>query len=148
VWSKPYGVERDENGMEVHDASAICQKLAFTMEQIMKTKLILAICAALFLSTAASATQTDDQSGSATVQTVKTVTTVQHVNGTNATWYRPGGVVPDEYRGDTYVVHHWQDEHLNEPAAGSHWVRGNNGDFLLVDDDSGAITSIVQTPQH
>jgi hypothetical protein len=60
-------------------ASAICQRLAFTMEKPMKTKLILAISTALLLSTAASAVQTD-QSGGATVQTVKTVTTVQHIH--------------------------------------------------------------------
>ena len=112
----------------------------------MKTKLMLAIGTALLLSTAASAAQTDDESGSATVQTVKTVTTVQHINGSDATWYKEGGVVPTAYRGDNYAVRHWQDEHLNEPSEGSHWVRGNNGDFLLVDNDSGTITNIVQTP--
>jgi Ni/Co efflux regulator RcnB len=118
------------------------------MEQTMKTKLMLAIGTALLLSTAASAAQTDDQSGGATVQTVKTVTTVQHINGSDAAWYKQGGVVPTAYRGDSYAVQHWQDEHLNEPAEGSHWVRGNNGDFLLVDNESGTITNIVQAPQH
>jgi Ni/Co efflux regulator RcnB len=118
------------------------------MEKIMKTKLILAICAALLLSTAVSAAQTDDQGNGATVQTVKTVTTVQHINGSNAAWYKEGGVVPDAYRGDTYTVRRWQDEHLNEPTEGSHWVRGNNGDFLLVADSTGTITNIVQNPQH
>ena len=121
---------------------------AFTMEKMMKTKLILAISAALVLSTAASAVQTDDQSRGDTVQTVKTVTTVQHINGSDATWYRQGGVVPDAYRGDNYAVQHWQDEHLNEPSEGSHWVRGNNGDFLLVDNGTGTITNIVQNTQH
>lgn len=113
----------------------------------MKTKLILAICAALLLSSATVAAQTDDQSN-ATVQTVKTVTTIQHVNGSNETWYKEGGVVPVEYRGNNYTVEHWQTEHLNEPTEGSHWVRGNNGDFLLVNDGNGTISSIVQNPQH
>jgi Ni/Co efflux regulator RcnB len=112
----------------------------------MKTKLVLAMCAALLVSNVALA-QTDDQSGG-TVETTKTVTTtVQHIGGNHETWYREGGVVPVQYRGDTYVVQKWQTEHLNEPAEGSHWVRGDNGDFLLVDENTGAIVSIVH-PQH
>lgn len=108
----------------------------------MKTKLVLAMCAALLASGAAMAAQTDDQSG--TVQTTKTVTTTtKHINGVNTTWYKEGGVVPVEYRGNTYVVQQWQTEHLNEPTSGSHWVRGDDGDYLLVDESSGAITSII-----
>ena len=112
----------------------------------MKTKLVLAMCAALLLSNVVLA-QTDDQSGG-TVETTKTVTTtVQHIGGNNETWYKQGGVIPTEYRDDRYVVQHWQTEHLNEPAEGSHWVRGDNGDFLLVDENTGAIISIVHQ-QH
>ena len=111
----------------------------------MKTKLVLAICAALLLSSAAMAAQSDGQSG-ATVQT--TTTTVQHVDGTNEAWYRQGGVVPTEYRDNRYVVQHWQTEHLNDPTSGSHWVRGGNGDFLLVDENTGVITKITQNPGH
>ncbi len=112
----------------------------------MKTKLVLAMCAALLASSAAMAAQ-DDQSGGGTVQTTKTVTTTtQHVNGANTTWYKEGGVVPVEYRGNTYVVQKWQTEHLNEPTEGLHWVRGDNGDYLLVDENTGAITSIIH--QH
>ncbi len=114
----------------------------------MKTKLVLAMCAALLASGAAMAAQSDDQSDAGTVQTTKTVTTtVKHLNGANTTWYKEGGVVPVEYRGNTYVVQHWQTEHLNEPVSGSHWVRGDNGDYLLVDENSGAITSIIHA-QH
>ena len=112
----------------------------------MKTKLVLTMCAALLASGAAMAAQTDDQSGG-TVQTTKTVTTTtRRINGAHTTWYKEGGVIPVQYRGNTYVVQKWQTEHLNEPAAGSHWVRGDNGDFLLVDESTGAITSIVH--QH
>jgi Ni/Co efflux regulator RcnB len=112
----------------------------------MKMQLILAMSAALLLSSAAMAAQSEDQS-EGTVQTTKTTTTtVQHLNGANTTWYKEGGVVPTEYRGNTYVVQQWQVEHLNEPAHGSHWVRGDNGDYLLVDETTGAITSIVH--QH
>lgn len=109
----------------------------------MKTKLVLAMCGALLASGAAMAAQTDDQSGGSTVQTTKTVTTTKHLNGANTTWYKEGGVVPVQYRGNTYVVQQWRTEHLNQPTEGSHWVRGDNGDYLLVDENSGAITSII-----
>jgi Ni/Co efflux regulator RcnB len=109
----------------------------------MKTKLVLVMCAALLASGAAMAAQSDDQNAG-TVQTTKTVTTtVQHVNGANTTWYKEGGVVPTEYRDNRYVVQHWQVEHLNEPVHGSHWVRGDDGDYLLVDETNGAITKII-----
>jgi Ni/Co efflux regulator RcnB len=110
----------------------------------MKMKLALAVCAALLISNVALAaqSQSDDQSGGDTVKTVQTTTTVQHVGGHNEVWYKAGGVVPVEYRGNNYVVQHWQKEHLNEPVDGSHWVRGDNGDFLLVDDNTGMISSI------
>ena len=122
-------------------------KLGIHKGHLMKTKLVLAMCAALLASGAAMAAQTDDQSGDGTVQTTKTVTTTtQHVNGANTTWYKEGGIVPVEYRGNTYVVQKWQTEHLNEPTEGSHWVRGDNGDYLLVDENTGAITSIIH--QH
>jgi Ni/Co efflux regulator RcnB len=111
----------------------------------MKTHLILAACATLLLSTAAMAAQDDQSAG--TVQTTKTVTTVEHL-GNNGVWYKEGGVVPTEYRDNRYVVQHWDTEHLNEPMAGSHWVRGDNGDFLLVNEDTGVITRIVHNPEH
>ncbi len=108
----------------------------------MKTKLVLVMCAALLASGAAMAAQSDDQSG--TVQTTKTTTTtVQHVSGANTPWYKEGGVVPTEYRDNRYVVQHWEVEHLNEPVHGSHWVRGDDGDYLLVDETTGAITKII-----
>lgn len=112
----------------------------------MKTKLVLAVCAALLTSGAAMAAQTDDQNGGA-VQTTKTVTTtMRHVDGANTTWYKEGGIVPVKYRGDTYVVQKWQAEHLNPPTEESHWLRGDNGDYLLVNDNTGAIISIIH--QH
>lgn len=96
----------------------------------MKTKIALALCAALMLSSAAVAAQeqSETQTNGDTVKTVKTTTTVQHINGRHEAWYKEGGIVPAEYRGDTYVVQRWRNEHLNEPAQGSHWVRGDNGD--------------------
>ncbi|HEY8681699.1 MAG TPA: RcnB family protein [Rhodanobacter sp.] len=110
----------------------------------MKTKLALAVCAALLLSNVALAAQDNDQSDMQTTKT--TTTTVQHIGGNHETWYKEGGVVPTEYRGDTYVVQKWQTQHLNEPSAGAHWVRGDSGDFLLVDENTGAIVRIVH--QH
>jgi Ni/Co efflux regulator RcnB len=104
----------------------------------MKTKLALAMCAALLVSGAAMAAQSDDQSDT----TVKTTTTTQHFGGHHEIWYKEGGVVPAEYRSNDYVVQHWKNEHLNEPAQGSHWMRGDNGDFVLVNEDTGMITSI------
>jgi Ni/Co efflux regulator RcnB len=115
-------------------------KLGIHKGHIMKTKLALALCAALLLSSAAMAAQSNDPRDA--TQTVKTTTTTQHIGGHHETWYKEGGVVPTEYRGDTYVVQHWQNEHLNEPAQGSHWMRGDNGDYVLVDENSGMITSI------
>jgi Ni/Co efflux regulator RcnB len=110
----------------------------------MKTKLALAVCGALLISSAAIAAQPQPspQSSGDTVKTVQTTTTVQHINGHGEAWYKEGGVVPTEYRGDTYAVQHWQNEHLNDPSQGNHWIRGDNGDFLLVDDNSGTITRI------
>ena len=110
----------------------------------MKTKLALAVCGALLISSVAIAArpQPSPQSSGDTVKTVQTTTTVQHINGHGEAWYKEGGVVPTEYRGDTYAVQHWQNEHLNDPSQGNHWIRGDNGDFLLVDDSSGTITRI------
>jgi|GEM_PF-2409914 len=113
----------------------------------MKTNLALAVCASLLLSTAAIAAQSDDgQPSVKTVKTVTTTTTVQHVNGNHEAWYRQGGVLPTEYRDNRYVVQHVESVHLNEPPQGSHWVRGDNGDFLLVNDMTGVISNIVQNP--
>lgn len=107
----------------------------------MKTKLVLAICSALLVSSAAIAAQSDDQSDDA-MRTVRTATTTQHFGGHHETWYKEGGVVPAEYRGDAYAVQRWQSEHLNEPAEGSRWMRGDNGDYVLVNQDTGMITRI------
>ena len=110
----------------------------------MKIKFSLAMCAGLVLSTASMAALANGQSNAtqSTVQTTKTTTTTNHIVGTNEVWYKEGGVVPQEFRGNTYVVTTWKTQHLNEPAAGTHWVRGDNGDFLLVNEKTGMITSI------
>ena len=58
-------------------------------------------------------------------------------------WYRQGGRVPEDYRGGTYVVSDWRGNHLRQPPRGYHWVRSDNGDFLLIAVSTGIIASIL-----
>lgn len=58
-------------------------------------------------------------------------------------WYRQGGRVPDNYRRGNYVVSDWHREHLRPPPRGYHYVRSDNGDFLLVAVTTGVIASII-----
>jgi Ni/Co efflux regulator RcnB len=58
-------------------------------------------------------------------------------------WYRKGGRMPSEYRGRTYVVNDWRRDHLREPPRGYHWVRSDNGDFLLVAITTGVIMDLL-----
>lgn len=111
----------------------------------MNTKLLLAIPAALFLSSVAMAAQSDTDAYQQ--KTTTTTTTTKHIDGNHEVWYKEGGVVPVQYRNNSYTVTHWQTAKLAEPVSGSHWVRGANGDFLLVNDSSGEISSIV-TASH
>ena len=56
---------------------------------------------------------------------------------------KKGGTVPREYRDNRYVVSDWHSEHLREPPRGYHWVRSDNGDFLLVAISTGVITDLM-----
>lgn len=58
-------------------------------------------------------------------------------------WYRKGGRLPTTYRGRTYVVTDWRAHHLRQPPRGYHWVRSDNGDFLMVAVTTGIIASII-----
>jgi Ni/Co efflux regulator RcnB len=58
-------------------------------------------------------------------------------------WYRKGGHMPPEYRGNTYVVSDWRARHLHQPPRGYHYVRSDNGDILLVAITTGIIASIL-----
>ncbi|MBB6245817.1 RcnB family protein [Rhodanobacter sp. A1T4] len=58
-------------------------------------------------------------------------------------WYRQGGRVPDDYRHGNYIVSDWHREHLRPPPRGYHYVRSDNGDFLLVAVTTGVIASII-----
>lgn len=63
--------------------------------------------------------------------------------GRHEGWYKKGGHVPREYRGGSYVVTDWRVRHLRQPPRGYHYVRSDNGDFLLVAISTGIIISIL-----
>jgi Ni/Co efflux regulator RcnB len=63
--------------------------------------------------------------------------------GRHEGWYRRGGHVPADYRGGRYVVTDWRHERLREPPRGYHWVRSDNGDFLLVAISTGIIADLL-----
>jgi hypothetical protein len=58
-------------------------------------------------------------------------------------WYHRGGYVPRQYRGRHYVVSDWRTYRLPPPRPGYHYIRSDNGDFLLAAIATGAIISIV-----
>lgn len=62
--------------------------------------------------------------------------------GRHEGWYRRGGYLPVEYR-TRYVVTDWHRDHLRPPPRGYHWVRSDNGDFLLVAIATGAIIDLL-----
>ncbi len=66
-----------------------------------------------------------------------------HDRGRSEGWYKKGGHVPAEYRGGSYVVNDWHSRHLHQPPRGYHYVRSDNGDFLLVAITTGVIASIL-----
>jgi Ni/Co efflux regulator RcnB len=63
--------------------------------------------------------------------------------GRSEGWYKRGGHVPAQYRGGSYVVTDWRTRHLRQPPRGYHYVRSDNGDFLLVAITTGVIASIL-----
>jgi Ni/Co efflux regulator RcnB len=66
-----------------------------------------------------------------------------HDRGEHEGWYRRGGYLPVEYRSTRYVVYDWRAAHLREPPRGYHWVRSDNGDFLLVAITTGVIVDLL-----
>ena len=73
---------------------------------------------------------------------------IQHVHGMyeqgrRRGWYKKGGHMPSAYRGRRYVVRNWRADRLRPPPLGYHWLRSDNGDFLLVAVSSGIIAGIV-----
>ena len=63
--------------------------------------------------------------------------------GRHEGWYKRGGYLPVEYRSTRYVVYDWRADHLREPPRGYHWVRSDNGDFLLVAITTGVIVDLL-----
>ena len=51
--------------------------------------------------------------------------------------------MPAEYRGGSHVVTDWRARHLRQPPRGYHYVRSDNGDYLLVAITTGIIASIL-----
>lgn len=66
-----------------------------------------------------------------------------HDRGQHEGWYKRGGRMPAEYRGRQYVVTDWRHDRLRPPPRGYHWVRSDNGDFLLVAITSGIIADLI-----
>ncbi|WEN16678.1 RcnB family protein [Rhodanobacter sp. AS-Z3] len=65
-----------------------------------------------------------------------------HDRGRHEGWYRRGGYLPVEYR-TRYVVTDWRRDRLREPPRGYHWVRSDNGDYLLVAVATGVIVDLL-----
>jgi Ni/Co efflux regulator RcnB len=65
-----------------------------------------------------------------------------HDRGRHEGWYHRGGYLPVEYR-TRYVVTDWRRDRLREPPRGYHWVRSDNGDFLLVAIATGVIVDLL-----
>jgi len=59
----------------------------------------------------------------------------------HAQWRR-GGRVPNEYRGNNYVVNDWRGHRLQQPPRGYHWV-GVGGDYVLAAIAGGLIAQII-----
>ena len=105
----------------------------------MKKTLAAAMTAALLISGAAMAQDHDHPMGDQPHRE----DAVMHDRGAKEGWYKKGGTVPRDYRDNRYVVTDWQSEHLREPPRGYHWVRSDNGDFLLVAITTGVITDMM-----
>lgn len=57
-------------------------------------------------------------------------------------WAR-GQRVPTQYRSSRYVVTNYSQYHLRRPPRGYHWVRDDNGNYLLVAITSGIIADLL-----
>jgi Ni/Co efflux regulator RcnB len=105
------------------------------------------ICGALLMSSSAAVVAQplgqDHQDQDHKEQSQRSMAERGHSEG----WYKKGGHMPAEYRGGSYAVNDWQSEHLRAPPRGYHYVRSDNGDFILVAITTGVIASIIAA-QH
>jgi Ni/Co efflux regulator RcnB len=101
------------------------------------------ICGALLMSTSAVVVAQpvgqDHQDQDHKDQNQRSMSERGHSEG----WYKKGGHMPTEYRGGSYAVNDWQSEHLRAPPRGYHYVRSDNGDFILVAITTGVIAGII-----
>ena len=71
----------------------------------------------------------------------------RHDNGRHRGWekqaYRRGERLPERYSSREYYVTDYQRYHLREPERGYHWVRDEDGQFILVAVATGIITDII-----
>lgn len=69
-----------------------------------------------------------------------------HDNGRHLGWdkhYGRGDRLPPQYRGREYYVDNYAEYHLHRPRPGYRWVRGDNGQFVLVAVATGLITEVL-----
>jgi len=69
-----------------------------------------------------------------------------HDNGHHGGWdkhYKRGDRLPDRYRGHEYYVTDYSRYHLRAPPSGYHWIRGDDGQFVLVAVATGLIVQEV-----
>jgi nickel/cobalt homeostasis protein len=52
--------------------------------------------------------------------------------------YKVGDVVPDQYRGKSYIIAEWQPRHLPAPQDNTHWAY-INANYILITNDTGKI---------
>jgi len=70
----------------------------------------------------------------------------RHDNGRHLGWdkhYGRGDRLPERYRVREYYVDDYYRYHLHEPRPGYRWVRGDDGQFVLIAIATGIITDIV-----
>ena len=61
--------------------------------------------------------------------------------GPNHEWQR-GNRLPNEYRGNQYVVDDWRGHHLSAPPRGYHWVQAGS-DYVLAAVATGVILDVL-----
>ena len=102
------------------------------------------VCGALLMcSTTAVMAQPQDQHQDRDHQGQSQNQRGMYERGHSEGWYKKGGHVPSQYRGGSYAVTDWRSQHLRQPPRGYHYVRSDNGDFLLVAITTGVIASIL-----